>query len=78
LQFSEDHPAAMHDPPPDLKVHYSYCNTSRNVWPLALKAQTIQQQFHEYCSLSSNNTMNIWLAIYVIMRILRTDGTNLQ
>ena len=33
---------------------------------------------HEYCSLSSNNTMNIWLAINVIMRILRTDGTNLQ
>jgi len=26
-----------------------------------LKAQTMQQQIHEYCSLSSNNTMNIWL-----------------
>jgi len=40
---------------------YTYGNTSTNDWPFALKAQTRQQQIHEYCSLSSNNTMNIWL-----------------
>ena len=28
---------------------------------IRLKAQTMQQQIHEYCSLSSNITMNIWL-----------------
>ena len=54
------------------KSHYSY------VWPFALKAQTTQQQIHEYCSLCSKNNMNVWLTNTFIMWILQTDGTNLQ
>jgi len=58
------------------KSHYSV--TQVRMWPFAIKAHTMQQQIHEYCTLSSNNTMNIWLTNNVIIWILQTDGTHLQ
>jgi len=33
----------------------------------AVSKHSTQQQIHEYCSLSSNYTMNIWLINNVIM-----------
>ena len=49
-----------------------------NVWPFALKVQTMQQQIHKFCSLSHQQWIKKRLSNNVIMWIMQTDGTNLQ